>query len=114
MAIDFSFADIGIGGGAKEASTIPTEKPEIKEPTPMVGIAPDKVHYKDEVILCGDCVHFISPNSCELVSGGISVDGTCVLAERGPEDELAEDDSEELAEGGERDEGVGGSPAVPA
>lgn len=103
MAIDFKLSDIGIGAGPPAApAPAPAPAPQTHEAGGGPRLTPAQAVYRDEVIFCGECAHFQEPNACDLVQGGISVDGTCSFAEYGErgDDEGMESPAEELAESG--------------
>lgn len=107
MAIEFNLKDAGLLG-----EKLPPSAPADLESQPDSTIAPagpagrlrpDQAFYRDQVIFCGECLHFQDPNTCDLVQGPISVDGTCSFAEYGiggdtDAEGLDEGAAEELAE----------------
>lgn len=86
----------------------PVEQPveEQAEPTspqgmlPIAGggqVSPEVARYLGPDAICQNCIHFLEPNTCEIVAGQIEPQGRCSLFEADamedgmPETELAPD-----------------------
>jgi len=98
---------------AEESIEEPVEQPveEQAEPSdgmlPMAGggqVSPEVARYLGPDAICQNCIHFLEPNTCEIVAGQIEPNGRCSLFEADameegmPETEMALDMQEQPTE----------------
>lgn len=58
------------------------EPQDSMEPMMMHGggqVSPDVARYLPPDAVCANCIHFMEPNTCEIVSGAIEPQGRCSL-----------------------------------
>ncbi len=66
----------------EEPLEAPAEMPEEPMMLPMAGggqVAQDVARYLGPDAVCQNCIHFLEPNTCEIVAGPIDPQGRCSL-----------------------------------
>ena len=93
-------------GAASDPAVIPTEEeaPVLEDQSYGGGqVDPAIARYFAPEFMCANCIHFMEPGSCEIVTGEISPEGICSLhtpdaaSMAPPEEELTEPIEELLA-----------------
>ena len=62
-----------------EAASLPTAMQSLEAPTGAGMVDPAVARYLGPEMRCQNCVHFMEPGSCEVVSGAIDSQGVCSL-----------------------------------
>lgn len=83
-----------IGGGLEQSEAMsdpammmpeeemPIEEPMVEPQQDMMSagmVSPEAARYMRGDARCMNCVHFMEPGNCEIVSGKIEPDGVCML-----------------------------------